>query len=117
MGEKVKQLQNIQDTLDAEDIEFTPLSLGASYREFRSGRGDRTVMPNSWVCAEMTIRCKSFSTAKEPGGVKYFDSKIDAGDGVLAWRIGDGSMSPALEEALMGMKRGAVRRIELPSTV
>jgi hypothetical protein len=30
----------------------------------------------SIVTAEMTIRCKSLNTAKDPGGVKYYDTKI-----------------------------------------
>ena len=45
--------------------------------------------------------------------MKYYDSKIDTKDKQLAWTIGDGSVMPAIEEALVGAKKGAVRRIEV----
>jgi len=70
----------------------------------------------SKVAAEMTIRCKSFSTAKEPGGVKYYSTKLDSDFNEIAWTVGEGELPPGLEEAMMGMHRNGVRRIELPST-
>jgi hypothetical protein len=32
------------------------------------GRGTKTVAPGSTITTEMTIRCKSLSTQKDPGG-------------------------------------------------
>lgn len=64
----------------------------------------------------MTIRCQSFATANEPGGLKYFSTKQDTDFQELAWTIGDGQLPPELEEAMMGMHKQGVRRIELPST-
>lgn len=114
---EIEKLQQVQQALDAADVEYEVLPMGASFREFRAGRGDTIVKPGSTVRAEMTIRCKKFATAKEPGGVKYYDTKTDAAPyNELQWTIGDGSFPPALEEAMVGMKRSAVRRIELPST-
>lgn len=74
------------------------------------------VQPGSKVAVEMTIRCKSFATANEPGGIKYFSTKEDTEFNELAWTIGSGELSPALEEGMMGMKKKGLRRIELPST-
>ncbi|KAL3811689.1 hypothetical protein ACHAXA_010328 [Cyclostephanos tholiformis] len=102
---------------DALDIAFETLPSGASYREYRGGKGDAIVGDGSRVGVEMTIRCRSFATADEPGGVKYFDTKRDTEFNELAWTIGDGELPPELEECMMGMRRGSVRRIELPSTV
>jgi len=65
----------------------------------------------------MTIRCKSFSTANEPGGVKYFSTKDDTDFNEYAFVIGSGEAPPGLEEGMMGMRKGSLRRIELPSTM
>ena len=64
----------------------------------------------------MTIRCKSFATATEPGGLKYYSTKDDTDFNELAWTVGSGAASPALEEGMMGMHKNALRRIEIPST-
>lgn len=102
---------------DSMDIAFEKLPSGASYREYREGKGDAVVGPGSKVATEMTVRCVSFATANEPGGVKYFSTKVDTEFNELAWTVGSGELPPELEEAMGGMRRGAVRRIELPSTV
>lgn len=102
---------------DSKDIAFEKLASGASYREYREGKGDATVGNGSKIAAEMTIRCQSFATANEPGGVKYFSTKTDTDFNELAWTIGNGQLPPELEECMMGMHKGGVRRIELPSTV
>jgi len=102
---------------DSKDIAFEKLPSGASYREYREGKGEATVGNGSKVAVEMTIRCVSFATANEPGGVKYFSTKADTEFNELAWTIGDGELPPELEESMAGMRKGGVRRIELPSTV
>jgi FKBP-type peptidyl-prolyl cis-trans isomerase len=100
---------------DKEDIEYTKLPSGVSFRDFREGKGDATVQSGSKVAVEMTVRCKSFATAKEPGGLKYFATATDTDFHELAFTIGSGQFLPGLEEGMMGMRRGAVRRIEVPS--
>lgn len=65
----------------------------------------------------MMIRCRSFTTADEPGGVTYFTTKQDTDFNELAWTVGSGELPPELEECMMGMRKGAAWRIELPSTV
>jgi hypothetical protein len=102
---------------DGKDIAFETLPSGASYREYREGKGDAYVQRGSRVAVEMTIRCRSFSTADEPGGVTYFTTKQDTDFNELAWTVGSGELPPELEDCMMGMHKGAVRRIELPSTV
>jgi hypothetical protein len=102
---------------DTKDIAFEKLPSGASYREYREGKGDAAIQPGSKVAVEMSIRCRSFATADEPGGLKYFSTKEDTDFNELAWTIGSGELPPELEEAMMGMRKGAIRRIELPSTV
>jgi len=113
----LKKIQDIQQVLDSADIEFTSLPQGASYREFRIGTGNRIINPGSTVSVEMTIRCVKLATAKEPGGVKYYDTKIDTKNNLYTWTMGTGQLPLSLEEALIGMKRNAIRRIELPSTL
>ena len=102
---------------DSKDVAFETLPSGASYREYREGKGDAIVQPGSKVAVEMTIRCMSFKTADEPGGVKYYTTKQDTDFNELALTVGSGELPPELEESMMGMRKGAVRRIELPSTV
>mmetsp|Transcript_22582 Transcript_22582/g.48886 ORF Transcript_22582/g.48886 Transcript_22582/m.48886 type:complete len:265 (+) Transcript_22582:6806-7600(+) len=101
---------------DSRDIAFEVLPSGASYREYREGKGDAAVQKGSKVAVEMTIRCKSFATANEPGGLKYFSTKDDTEFNEYAWTVGSGELPPELDECMIGMHKGAVRRIELPST-
>ena len=60
----------------------------------------------------MTIRCRSFATAKEPGGLKYYTTNTDTEFNELAFTVGSGSMLPGLEENMMGMRKNAMRRAE-----
>ena len=172
----VKRLQETQSAIlgDANDIPYTDLPSGVSYREFRSGKGSKEVGKGSIVTVEMTARAKKLFTAKvytysntvlyilytlctlytlytlyiryilytrsiyalytiyaictrfiyaiyytlkEPGGVMYYSTKLDTPNNALMWEIGSGEMLPGLEDALLGMKRGAVRRVEVPSTL
>lgn len=62
---------------DEKDIAFEKLPSGSSYRQYREGKGDAEVKNGSKVAIECTIRCQSFATANEPGGLKYFSTKTD----------------------------------------
>ena len=79
---------------DSKDIAFTILPNGASYRDYREGKGETTIQPGSKVAVELTIRCKSFATADEPGGLKYYSTKQDTDFNELAWTIGNNSSVP-----------------------
>lgn len=112
---RLRQLQKEEESV-VTDVSFTDLPSGVSYGEFKTGKGDATVQQGSKVGAEMTIRCKSFATAAEPGGLKYYSTKEDTDFNEIAWTIGSGEILPGLEEGMLGMKKGAIRRIEIPST-
>ena len=113
--EELEKYQKIQAVLDTAEVPFIDLPSGVSYREYRVGKGSRIVKPGAEVTVEMTIRCKSLATANDPGGVKYYSTQQDAPEKSVTWTIGDGRLPPGLEEAMTGMRRGSVRRIELPS--
>ncbi len=102
---------------DTMNIPFEELPSGVSFREYRQGKGEATIQPGSKVAVEMTIRCKSFATADEPGGLKYFSTKDDTDFNEVAWTIASGELLPGLEEGMMGMHKNAIRRIEVPSTM
>lgn len=112
-----------QAALDGADVSFTELPSGVSYREFRTGRGEKTLSNGKTVTCKLTARAKTLFTPKDPGGVKFYDSKIDSpdkdaeGQGVLTWVFGaeDSPVPVGLEEAMTGMKRGAIRRVDVPS--
>lgn len=103
-----------EDTVDQAYVE---LPSGVSYREYRDGKGTAVVGPGATVACEMTIRCKSFATDKEPGGLKYFDSKVDTEFNEVAFVVGMGEILPGLEEGMAGMHKGALRRIQVPTTM
>uniref|UniRef100_A0A7S3LHP4 peptidylprolyl isomerase n=1 Tax=Amphora coffeiformis TaxID=265554 RepID=A0A7S3LHP4_9STRA len=114
---RLRQVQAInQPESDNVDRPWEDLPSGVLYREYRQGKGNAVVTKGSKVAVEMTIRCRSFATANEPGGLKYFNTKEDTTFNELAWTIGDGTLPPGLEEGMEGMKKGGLRRIELPST-
>ncbi len=93
------------------------MNVNSFCREYREGKGEATIQQGSKVAVEMTIRCRSFATADEPGGLKYFSSKTDTDFNEVAWTIGSGELLPGLEEGMAGMKKGGLRRIEVPSTM
>ncbi|KAL3767276.1 hypothetical protein ACHAW5_002079 [Stephanodiscus triporus] len=93
---------------DGKDIAFEMLPSGASYREYREGKGDHTAGVEGGGRDDDTL---------QPGGVTYFTAKQDTDFNELAWTVGSGKLPPELEECMVGMRKGAARRIELPSTV
>ena len=105
LAEQLKKLKQVQDTLDAADVAFVELPSGVSYREYREGKGSTTIGPGSEVAVQMSVRCKSFRTQKDPGGVQYFSTTNDLQGKDLVWTIGSGTYLPGLEEGMMGMKR------------
>lgn len=117
VASRLRQIESVNGPRpeDSKDIAFEVLPSGASYREYREGKGDAAIKQGSRVAVEMSIRCKSFATANDPGGVKYFTTKGDTDFNELAWTVGSGEFPPELEECMLGMHKGAVRRIELPS--
>lgn len=115
IAEELKKYKETQDALDMAEVAFTELPSGVSYREYREGKGNRVVQKGSTVDVEMSIRCESLTTGSEPQGVKYYSTKADTPTNSLVWTIGSGELLPGLEEAMIGMKRNSIRRIEVPS--
>ena len=111
----IEQMKQIQDSMDAEDIEYIKLKSGATYREFREGKGNKVIKPGDIVTVELTARAKSFATQKEPGGVLIYSTKDDTPYNAMEIAITGTDFMPGVQEALIGMKRGAIRRIEIPS--
>jgi hypothetical protein len=119
LNEEVTKLKSVQDALDSRDIPYNDLASGASFRQFRDGKGDKVVTRGSTIAVEMTLRAKKLATQREPGGVMYFSTAKDTTSGQISWTIGDGTAIPAIEEALLadgGAKRSGIRRIDIPST-
>ena len=48
-------------------------------------------------------------------GVRYYSTKLDTPYDALTFTVGSGEILPGLEEGMNGMKRNALRRIEVPS--
>lgn len=104
-----------EDAVVAVDEPWQDLPSGVSYREFRTGSGD-AIQNGSKVAVEMTIRARSFTNADNPGGVKWYSTKLDTDFNEYAFQVGSNvGIYPALEEAILGMKKGGLRRIEIPS--
>lgn len=116
-AQRLRQIEEIQrPASDTVNIPYEKLPSGVEYREYREGKGEAVIANGSKIAAEMSIRCQSFATANEPGGVKYFSTKADTEFNEIAWTIGSGELPVGLEEAMMGMRRNGLRRIEVPST-
>lgn len=117
LAEQLAAMKTAQDALDAQDVEWTPLEGGVLFREYRTGRvGAPAIGPGSEVTAEVVVRMKTFRTQKDPGGVRYYSTKIDEPKNELSWKVGSGQLLPELETGINGMTKGGLRRIEIPST-
>lgn len=127
LAEQLAAMQAAQNAIDAQDVEWIPLNgelgkLGVSFRDYRSGKAEKdptspTVRSGSAVTTEMSIRMKKFATQNDPGGVRYYSTKIDTPANELKWTVGDGSILPSLEQGMEGMSKNSLRRIEIPSTL
>lgn len=120
---QLKAMQDAQNALDSADLPYIEIpGSKVTYREFRSGKDkniNQHIQSGSIVTASLTVRMKSFPTAKEPGGIKYYDTAVDTKEKQLTWIVGSGQYLPELELAMLadgGMNKGAIRRIEVPST-
>jgi len=102
---------------DAEDIPYTKLDSGVSYRVFReplNSKEEAVVGKGTRVAVQMTGRLPATATKEAPGGLQFFNTKnTDIQE--LGWRIGEsGNIVPGLEEGMMGMRKGELRRIIVP---
>ncbi|CAM9589952.1 unnamed protein product [Phaeothamnion confervicola] len=95
------------------DVPFTSLSSGVKFKEFRVGSGEIQVGKGNTVYCVMKGRLLNLN------GVVFFDSNKASINGVLPLRfvVGAGKIVPGLEEGMMGMKKGSIRRIVVPASL
>ena len=103
------------DAAEAERGPIVRLGNGVSYRELRQGTGDEQVVEGSVLdLAYMVLRGDGFymyslGFGKEP-------SRNDLGETYRAV-VGAHDVPVAVERALLGARRGAVRRVEVPPSL
>jgi len=78
-------------------------------REYNAGKGDKEVEEGSQVTINLVGRLLNLN------GVKFFSTKEktdEFGEGQpLTFTIGAGEALPGLEEGMIGMKKGAIRKV------
>lgn len=99
--------------VDAESVEFTVLDSGVQFAEYKAGKGEDVVEMGKRVAVKCTGRLPALATKEAPGGLQFFNSKYTDID-ELNWRLGDGTTVSGLEEGMVGMKKGGLRRIIVP---
>jgi FKBP-type peptidyl-prolyl cis-trans isomerase len=92
---------------------FRTLPSGVQIKDFRVGAGDATVTQNS---PNVAIQCSG--RLLNLNGVVFYNTKNNNPDGFgaipLTVDLGKGQMVPGLEQGLVGMKKGGIRRIIVP---
>jgi hypothetical protein len=91
---------------------FVTLASGVKVKDFKSGTGDTTVQPGSKVQILCSGRLLNLN------GVIFYNTKNNNPDGFgvipLSIDLGKNLAVPGLEEGLIGMKKGGIRRIIVP---
>ena len=94
---------------DKDKEPFTYFESGVGYREYVAGKGEAQVEEGSRV----TINC--VGRLLNLNGVKFFSTKEttdEFGEGTpLTFTIGAGEALPGLEEGMLGMRKGAIRKV------
>ena len=115
-GEATRRSQlAAQKKMDEEELPFTVLDSGVEFREFREGKGEETVAVGKRVAVQLTGRLPALATEKEPGGLQFYNSK-NSDILEFGFTIGSGKVVPGLEEGMLGMKKGSLRRIVVPGS-
>mmetsp|Transcript_28864 Transcript_28864/g.84614 ORF Transcript_28864/g.84614 Transcript_28864/m.84614 type:complete len:236 (+) Transcript_28864:1-708(+) len=98
--------------------DFTALDSGLQYKDFKEGTGevpqpgDRVVI--DWDGITIGYQGRYFQTRNKPKGGAF--EGID-GVNYANFAIGDGSVIPAIDEAVRGMRAGGIRRIIVPEEI
>jgi len=91
------------------------LPSGVSYKEYKPGQGDAEVGPGKTVNVQMTGRLLNLN------GIKFYSTKEfkdEFGEApALKFVYGRGELLPGLEEGMLGMKKGAIRKIVVPPSM
>jgi FKBP-type peptidyl-prolyl cis-trans isomerase len=100
----------------AGETPFRTLPSGVQIKDFRVGAGDATVTLNS---PNVAIQCSG--RLLNLNGVVFYNTKNNNPDGFgaipLTVDLGKGQMLPGLEQGLVGMKKGGIRRIIVPQNL
>ena len=95
-----------------EEAPFQTMPDGVKIKEFKVGSGGE-VMSGSIVSVQLVGRLLNLN------GVPFYDTKENDPDGFgaepLTFKVGAGEALPGLEIGIIGMKRGGIRRIIVPS--
>lgn len=97
---------------------FTETASGLQYKDFKEGSGD---MPSTgdrvtvdWDGVTIGYQGRYFQTRNKPKGGEF--QGIDAVT-FVSFKVGDGSVIPAIDEAIRGMRPGGIRRIIVPEEI
>lgn len=95
------------------DRNFVELPNGVKIKDYRIGTGDETVKDDSQVMIQATGRLLKFN------GFVFYSTKNNNPDGFgalpLTINLGKGEALPGLEAGIVGMRKGGIRRILIPS--
>lgn len=95
---------------------FSTLSNGVQIKDFRQGTGSATVQKGSKV--ELTMKGRLLNL----NGVIFYDTKSQDPNGFgegtpLTFTVGDKTVLPGLEDGIIGMSKGGIRRVIVPAEV
>ena len=117
-GNKPKEFTDVGTQAPAPDGEtpFRTLDSGVKVKDFRPGSGDAIAQKGTKVSLQLTGRLLNLN------GVIFYDSKKNDdtgfGEGLpLTFVIGEGTAIPGLEEGVLGMRKGGIRRIIVPEAL
>mmetsp|Transcript_15500 Transcript_15500/g.41558 ORF Transcript_15500/g.41558 Transcript_15500/m.41558 type:complete len:261 (-) Transcript_15500:66-848(-) len=90
---------------------FEALPDGVKYKLMKAGPGTGDAVDSG-----RTVTVDMNAAALNLNGKRFFSTSLpDGTPDPLTWRIGDGRAVPGLEEGMMGMRKGDVRRIIVPA--
>ena len=98
-----------------DDPELVDIVEGVQTREYKVGNGAQVVSDSSRVGLEMTVRCATVTSDKEPNGALIYSTQKDDELGEIILKMGDRSVPDSIEKSLKGMSKGGIRRIYLSS--
>lgn len=119
-NEKPEEFKNVgtQAPPPSEESPFVTLPSGVKIKDFRVGQGVDSVQKDS---SQVQIQCSG--RLLNLNGVIFYNTKnnIDKNDGFggvaqpLVFGMGKNIALPGLEEGIVGMKKGGIRRIIVPA--
>merc|ERR1712072_415161 len=108
-------LAALQQSQINDDPELVDIVEGVQTREYKVGNGAQVVSDSSRVGLEMTVRCATVTSDKEPNGALIYSTQKDDELGEIILKMGDRSVPDSIEKSLKGMSKGGIRRIYLSS--